>query len=128
MKNIIVSAQNALLSEAIVNALRQRGQFRCQPVPADRTRELAAICHALPADILLMEVNHLSASTLEKRLALAQKIRQQTPGCRLALLCDEFSCLDLAERVMDGEQCCAVDGFFFPFLSASYLSAALEAL
>lgn len=128
MKNIIVSAQNALLSEAIVNALRQRGQFRCQPVPADRTRELAAICHALPADILLMEVNHLSASTLEKRLALAQKIRQQTPGCRLALLCDEIADPDLAERVMHAKQFNQVDGFFYTSVSASYLSAALEAL
>lgn len=128
MKNIIVSAQNALLAEAIVDALRQRGQFRCQTVPFDRTRDLAAICHALPADILLMEVNRLPAFTLEKRLDLAQKIRQQTPGCRLVLLCDEIADPDLAERVMHAKQFNQIDSFFYASVSASYLTAALEAL
>ena len=128
MKNIVISVQNGLLSEAIAVALRQRGQFRCQQVAPGRFQELVTACGISRADILLMEVNRLPDATLERRLECGERVRRQLPGCRIALLCDEVADPELAERVVLARQAGRIDGFFYASLTASYLGAALEAM
>ena len=128
MKDIIISVQNALLSEAIGRALCQRGQFRCQQVAPGRPQEIVSVCRTLQADVVLMEVNRFPAATLEKRLETGDKLRRMLPGCRIVLLCDEVADPELAERVMAARQLGQIDGFFYASVSASYLSAALESM
>ena len=128
MKDIVVSVQNALLSEAIVRALCQRGQFRCQQVAPGWQQEIVSVCSTLRADIVLMEVNRFPAAMLERRLETGAQLRRMLPDCRIVLLCDEVADPELAERVMCARQLGQIDGFFYASVSASYLTAALEAM
>ena len=128
MKDVVISVQNTLLSDAIVQALCRRGQFRCQQVAPGRPQEIVSVCRTLQADIVLMEVNRFPAATLEKRLGTGEELRRMLPGCRIVLLCDEVADPELAERVMGARQLGQIDGFFYASVSASYLSAALEAM
>ena len=128
MKDIVISAQNALLSEAIERAICRRGQFRCQQVAPGRPQEIVSVCRTLQADIVLMEVNRFPAATLERRLETGEELRRVLPGCRIVLLCDEVADPELAERVMGVRQLGQIDGFFYASVSASYLSAALESM
>lgn len=128
MKDIVISVQNALLSEAIGRALCQRGQFRCQQVAPGRPQEIVSVCKTLQADIVLMEVNRFTTATLEKRLETGERLRRMLPECRIVLLCDEVADPELAERVMGVRQLGQIDGFFYASVSAAYLSAALEAM
>ena len=100
MKNIVVSMQNTLLSEAIAHALTETRPFvgRARVLPG-RTGDALSLCAAMPADILLMEVSRLSAYTLENRLSLIDRLSAKVPGCKTALLCDENSDPELARRV-----------------------------
>lgn len=128
MKDVVISVQNTLLSDAIVQALCRRGQFRCQQVAPGQPQELVSACRTLRADILLMEVNRFPTATLEKRLETGAKLRGVLPDCRIVLLCDEVADPELAERVMCARQLGQIDGFFYASVSASYLSAALESM
>lgn len=91
MKNIVVSMQNTLLSEAIAHALTETREFRVEQILPGRTGDALSLCAAMPADILLMEVSRLSAYTLESRLSLIDRLSAKIPGCKFALLCDENS-------------------------------------
>lgn len=128
MKEAVISVQNTLFSEAIVQALCRRGQFRCQQVAPGQPQEIVSVCRTLWADILLMEVNRFPDAMLEKRLETGAKLRSILPGCRIVLLCDEVADPELAERVMRARQLGQIDGFFYASVSASYLSAALESM
>lgn len=86
------------------------------------------MCKTLQADIVLMEVNRFPTATLEKRLETGERLRRMLPECRIVLLCDEVADPELAERVVGVRQLGQIDGFFYASVSASYLSAALEAM
>lgn len=113
MKNIVVSMQNTLLSEAIAHALTETREFRVEQVLPGRTGDALSLCAAMPADILLMEVSRLSA---------------KIPGCKFALLCDENSDPELARQVVCARQDRRIDAFLYASVTPAYLVAAMDAL
>lgn len=128
MKNVVISAGNGLLSDAIAGALRRSGQFRCQSVPPERARDLAGVCRGCRCDVLLMEVSRLPGATLPERLAAGDAAHRLVPACRVALLCDEVADPELAQQVMQARQLGRIDAFFYASVTEAYLTAALEAL
>ena len=113
MKNIVVSMQNTLLSEAIAHALTETREFRVEQILPGRTGDALSLCAAMPADILLMEVSRLSA---------------KSPGCKFALLCDENSDPELARQVVCARQDRRIDAFLYASVTPAYLVAAMDAL
>ena len=128
MKNVVISAGNGLLSDAIAGALRRSGQFRCQSVPPERARDLAGVCRGCRCDVLLMEVSRLPGATLPERLAAGDAAHRLVPACRVALLCDEVADPELAQQVVQARQLGRIDAFFYASVTEAYLTAALEAL
>ena len=72
MREIVVSMQNTLLSEAVARSLAETGDFRVEQVLPGKTDDTFSLCRAVQADILLMEVSRLPAYTLENRLKLIE--------------------------------------------------------
>ena len=128
MKNIVVSMQNTLLSEAIAHALTETREFRVEQILPGRTGDALSLCAAMPADILLMEVSRLPAYTWESRLKLIECVRRAMPNCKFVLLCDENSDPELAHRVMIVRQDRLIDAFLYASVTPAYLTAALDAL
>ena len=128
MKNIVVSMQNTLLSEAIAHALTETREFRVEQILPGRTGDALSLCAAMPADILLMEVSRLPAYTLENRLNLIACVRKAMPSCKFVLLCDENVDPELAHRVMIVRQDRLIDAFLYASVTHAYLTAALDAL
>ena len=128
MKNIVISVGNGLLCDAIAEALRRCGQFRCQSVPPERSRDMTGVCRGCRCDVLLMEVSRLPGATLPERLCAGDAVRALVPGCRVALLCDEVADPELAQQVMQARQQGRIDGFLYASVTEAYLTAALEAL
>ena len=127
MKNIVVSMQNTLLSEAIAHALTETREFRVEQVLPGRTGDALSLCAAMPAD-MLMEVSRLSAYTLESRLSLIDCLSAKIPGCKFALLCDENSDPELARQVVCARQDRRIDAFLYASVTPAYLVAAMDAL
>lgn len=76
MKNIVVSIGNGLLSEAIINMLKNSGEFKPFRVLVQKKGSIANDCEALSADILLMDVSYASGTTIETRLDEAKQVRK----------------------------------------------------
>ena len=128
MKNIVISMQNTLLSEAIARAFSDTGEFRIEQVLPGRTVDTLSLCAAVRADVLLMEVSRLPAYTLESRLKLIECVRRAMPNCKFVLLCDENGDPELARRVMIVRQERLIDAFLYASVTPAYLTAALDAL
>ena len=128
MKNIVISMQNTLLSEAIARAFSDTGEFRIEQILPGKTNDTLSLCCAMQAEILLMEVSRWEGYTLESRLRLIDDVRRKIPGCRFALLCDENSDPEQARRVMIARQDRLIDAFLYASVTPAYLTAALDAL
>ena len=128
MREIVVSVQNTLLSEAVARSLAETGEFRVEQVLPGKTGDTFSMCRAAQADILLMEVSRLPAYTLENRLRLIDRVRRAVPRCQFVLLCDENSDPELAHRVMIVRQDRLIDAFLYASVPPAYLTAALDAL
>ena len=128
MREIVVSVQNTLLSEAVARSLAETGEFRVEQVLPGNTNDTLSLCCAMQAEILLMEVSRWEGYTLESRLRLIDDVRRKIPGCRFALLCDENSDEELEHRVKIARQDHKIDAFFYTSVTPGYLTAAVEAL
>lgn len=128
MKNIVISMQNTLLSEAIARAFSDTGEFRIEQILPGKTNDTLSLCCAMQAEILLMEVSRLPAYTLESRLKLIECVRRAMPNCKFVLLCDENGDPELARRVKITRQDHKIDAFFYTSVTPGYLTAAVEAL
>ena len=128
MREIVVSMQNTLLSEAVARSLAETGEFRVEQVLPGKTDDIFSLCRAAQADILLMEVSRLNAYTLESRLSLIDRVRRKIKACKFVLLCDENSDMELAHRVMHARQDRLIDAFLYASVTPAYLAAALDAL
>ena len=128
MREIVVSMQNTLLSEAVARSLAETGDFRVEQVLPGKTDDTFSLCRAVQADILLMEVSRLLAYTLENRLKLIECVRRAMPNCKFVLLCDENGDPELAHRVMIVRQDRLIDAFLYASVTPAYLTAALDAL
>ena len=128
VKNIVISMQNTLLSEAVARALAETREFRVEQILPGRTDDTLSLCETVRADILLMEVSRLPAYTLENRLKLIECVRRAIPNCKFVLLCDENGDPELARRVMIVRQDRLIDAFLYASVTPAYLTAALDAL
>ena len=128
MRDVVVSMQNTLLSEAVARSLAETGEFRVEQVPPGRVGDTFSLCLAAQADILLMEVSRVSKYTLESRLGLIERVRGAVPRCKFVLLCDENSDAELAHRVVLARQDRLIDAFLYASVTPAYLTAALDAL
>ncbi|MDD7446884.1 MAG: hypothetical protein PUK79_10775, partial [Clostridiales bacterium] len=61
MRNVVVSMQNTLLSEAVARSLAETGEFRVEQILPGKTDDTLPLCAAAQAEILLMEVSRLPA-------------------------------------------------------------------
>ena len=80
MREIVVSMQNTLLSEAVACSLAETGEFRVKQVLPGKTGDTFSLCRAVQADILLMEVSRLPAYTLENQMCIRDSLCM--PSCQ----------------------------------------------
>lgn len=126
MKTLLVSFQNGLLAEAIMRNLHETGEFQLFRLQDNQT--VADDCRTLSADILLMEVSYAQGATLEPRLSISKQVRNNSPDCKIVMLCDDKSSPDIAHDVMLAKKEGKIDAFFYSSVTGNYLTAALNAL
>ena len=128
MIKIVVSIQNGLLAEGIIQMLKESGEFYPIRLVSNRQDSMLKNCQAIGADLVLSEVSFAAGTTIDTRLVEAKELRSLLPGCKIAFLCDENSSPDIAREVANAKKDGIIDGFFYASVTAKYLVAALEAL
>lgn len=128
MKNIVVCIGNGLLSEAIINMLKNSGEFKPFRVLIQKNSNIANDCEALSADILLIDVSYAFGTTIETRLNEAKQVRGKSSSCKIVMLCDENSAPEIAREVANAKKDGLIDAFFYSSVTEKYLMAALSTL
>lgn len=127
MRRIVIDMQNALFADAIAGSLR-RFDPDLEPVLSEGPAETLTLCRTVCANVLLMEVTAYPAFGLTARLALRNGLKQAVPACKTVLVVDENAERKLADEVRQAKKDGLVDGFLYGSVSASYLSAMIDAL
>ena len=128
LRRIVVSIQNGLLADALINLMESSGNFRPYRVAVDGHDRAVQACTAYEADIVLMEVTWVQNTTLQARLEEGKQIRQLLPHCKIVLLCDEKVSPEIAHAVIEAKRAGQIDAFYYSSLTGKYLMAALYAL
>lgn len=125
MKKIVVSVKNGLLAEAITKMLSDSGEFLAYRAEVGGKNSLSSDCVMFSADIVLAEVSYSCDTTVETRLDEIKTIRNTSPNCKIALLCDENSAPEIAHKITNAKRDGIIDAFFYSSVTSKYLTAAL---
>lgn len=124
---IVVDIHNGIFRDAVARTLRDFSSnfevYECES--PNRTAELCAVT---AADVLLMEVTSYSIWKLEARMVIRDKVKDDNPDCKVVLVVDENSERKLADRVREAKKDGRIDQFIYGSISATYLSAVIDAL
>lgn len=127
MRRVVVDMQNALFADAIATALRNfDSDF--EVYQSESPVETSDMCAFTEANILIMEVTAYTPWKLEERMKIRNEVKAQNPGCKIVLVVDENSEKKLADKVRLAKKDGLIDNFIYGSVSATYLSAVIDAL
>ena len=127
MRRVVVDMQNALFADAISTALKNFDADFCvyQSEKPEKTKDL---CSYAQADILIMEVTSYTPWKLEERMKIRDAVKAGNPDCKVVLVVDENTEQKLADRVRQAKKDGQIENFIYGSVSATYLSAVIDAL
>lgn len=127
MRRVVIDMQNMLFADAVAEALR-RFDSDFDPVMSQNPDKTLALCDAILANILIMEVTAYAPWKLEERMKIRDELKKCNPDCKIVLIVDENTEKKLADRVRQAKKDGLVDNFIYGSISSSYLSAVIDAL
>lgn len=127
MRKVVVDMQNALFTDAISTALRNFDSdfWVYQSEKPEKTTDL---CSYAQADVLIMEVTAYTPWKLEERMKIRDEVKARNPDCKVVLVVDENTEQKLADKVRQAKKDGRIDNFIYGSVSATYLSAVIDAL
>ena len=127
MRRVVVDMQNALFADAIATALRDfDSDF--EVYQSESPAKTTDMCAFTEANILIMEVTAYTPWKLEERMKIRNEVKVQSPGCKIVLEVDENTEKKLADKVRQAKKDGLIDNFIYGSVSATYLSAVIDAL
>ena len=124
---IVVDMHNGIFCDAVARSLRDfSADFSVYESASPA--QTASCCALASADVLRMEVTGSEAGRLEERLRIRDRVKAENPACKVVLLVDENSERMLADQVRRAKKEGVIDQFIYGSVSATYLSAVIDAL
>lgn len=127
MRRVVIDMQNTLFADAIAEVLR-RFDSDFDPIMSEDPGKTLSLCNAIRTNILIMEVTAYAPWRLEERMKIRDELIKSNPDCKIVLVVDENTEKKLADRVRQAKKDGLVDNFIYGSISASYLSAVIDAL
>ena len=127
MRRVVVDMQNALFADAISTALQKFNSDFCV-YQSDKPEKTTELCFYAQANILIMEVTAYTPWKLEERMKIRDEVKNKNPDCKVALVVDENTEHRLADMVRQAKKDGLIDNFIYGSVSATYLSAVIDAL
>lgn len=127
MRRVVIDMQNILFADAIQQALTGfDADFQVHR--AERAEDIAELCAMVRPYALLMEVSAYAPWQLPQRLLIRDQVKQEIPDCKVVFVVDENTEKRLADRVRQAKKDGLIDNFIYGSISATYLSAVIDAL
>ena len=128
MRQVILSMKDYIFADVVASALRKdpKSDFAVQTTRS--TEEIVQYCRITTPYALLMEVTGYPPYLLTERLKTRQEVKRDAPGCKIVLVVDENAEKRLADKVRQAKKDGLIDNFIYCSISATYLSAVIDAL
>lgn len=127
MKRVIVAVQNALVSEAILYALKKRGMF-VEKLLSSEPQRVAPMCSALFADILIMDVTRFGDGSFDNRMKTVEAVKKNSGNVRVCLVCDNVSNAELSIKVTNAKAMGLIDAFFYQSVPSDYIADVISTM
>ena len=127
MKRVIVAVQNALVSEAILGALKKRGMFAEKSLLGE-PQKVADMCETLFADTLVMDVTRFGSGTFDRRTATVEAVRKRMPSVKICFICDNVSDGELSVKVATAKESGQIDAFFYQSVPSDYIADVISTM
>ena len=127
LKRVIVAMQNALVSEAVLSALKKRGMFAEKSLSGD-PQSVASLCETLFADVLVADVTRFGSGTFDKRTATVEAVRKRMPNVKICFVCDNVSDGELSVKVANAKESGQIDAFFYQSVPSDYIADVISTM
>ena len=127
MKRVIVAVQNALVSEAILSALKKRGLFAEKSLSGE-PQGIASLCDTLFADILVTDVTRFGEGTFDSRTETVNAAKKSNPKIKVCVVCDNVSDGDLSVKVANAKEAGLIDAFFYQSVPSDYIADVISTM
>ena len=119
--------QNKLFADAIAQAL-EGFDSDFQVYLSEKPEDTIDLCSFARANILILEVTGYTPWKIEERLKIRDAVKQGHPDCKIVFIVDENTEKGLADKVRTAKKDGLIDNFIYGSVSATYLSAVIDAL
>lgn len=127
MRRVVVDMQNALFTDAISTILKNfDSDFSVYQ--SESPQKTIAMCCDVQANVLIMEVTAYTPWRFEERMKIRDAVNAQNSECKIVLVVDENTEKKLADKVRLAKKDGLIDNFIYSSVSATYLSAVIDAL
>ena len=128
MRRVILNMKDYIFADAVASTLRKdpKSDFAVQTTRSPE--EIVQYCRITTPYALLMEVTGYPPYLLTERLKTRQEVKRDAPGCKIVLVVDENAEKKLADKVRQAKKDGLIDNFIYCSISATYLSAVIDAL
>ena len=127
MRKVVVDMQNTLFADALSTALKNFDADFCV-YQSEKPKKTTDLCTYAQADILIMEVTSCTPWKLEERMKIRDEVKAGNMDCKVVLVVDENTEQKLAGQVRQAKKAGHIDNFIYGSISATYLSAVIDAL
>lgn len=127
MRRIVIDMGNYLFADAIAQAL-QNTDSDFDVYRVEKPEDTIDYCQLAKPYALLMEVTGNAPFQLKNRLRIREAVIRQDPNCKIVLIVDEKADKKLADDVRQAKKDGLIDQFIYGSISASYLTALIDAL
>lgn len=127
MKRVIVAVQNTLVSEVIAYALKKHDMI-VEKAAGDTPEEIANVCGAFLADVLVVDVTRFGSGAFDKRIKTSDAVKKNNPKAKVCFVCDNVSDADLSYRVANAKRLGVIDAFFYQSVPSDYIADVISTM
>lgn len=127
MRKIVLDIQSGIHARNMERMLMQKLED-CQIVLSESPDETADWCRTHNPDVLLMEVKAYSPWMFGERMEIREKVKRDTPSCRVILFVDDECDVELIEKVRQAKRGGLIDAFLFGSVSENYFASVIDSV
>lgn len=127
MKKIVLDIQSGIHAHNMERMLMQKLDDY-QVVISESPDSTAEWCKSHRPDVLLMEIKAYSPWMFSERMGICEKVRKNTPDCRIILFVDDESDFNLTEKVQQARREGLIAAFLFGSVSDNYFASVIDSV
>lgn len=127
MRKIVLDIPSGIHARNMERMLMQKLDD-CQIIISSSPDETAEWCKTHSPDVLLMEVKAYSPWMFGERIKIRDRVKKDTPSCRIILFVDDESDSELTAKVQQAKREGLIDAFLFGSVSENYFASVVDSV